>query len=298
MANFYRYLDWQTLEITGPDTRDFLNRLTSVDFARLQPRAFSPGFLLHPNGKIILFFKALMLAQDHVILLIPGDSQKAFDILEKFHFRENLKFSPRKEQWLYVRIFGSDLQNTSFEEAEIFSWDENKWTKDFWNPHSMTTRDLGILIPKTKEPLKLQEWKAAGIQELLDIEPIRIAAGDPAVPNELGPIIIPLEAEMDDSVHENKGCYPGQEVIEKIRTIGQVPRKLVIVRGHGLAPTPPAVLSIRTGDKCDTAGSITSIAPMRDHWIGLGFIKRLYSKEVENQQFFIDEKEVEVKLKS
>lgn len=40
----------------------------------------------------------------------------------------------------------------------------------------------------------------------------------------------PLEVNLESAIHDQKGCYPGQEVIEKIIAIGSPAKKLCLVK--------------------------------------------------------------------
>lgn len=62
----------------------------------------------------------------------------------------------------------------------------------------------------------------------------RLAAGIPSVPDELGPDDLPMEGGLEhDAISFTKGCYLGQEVMARLHNLGQVRRRLYLVR---LAP--------------------------------------------------------------
>lgn len=42
--------------MVGPDARDFLHRLSTVDARGLEPGQGKPGFFLNPQGKIRAYF--------------------------------------------------------------------------------------------------------------------------------------------------------------------------------------------------------------------------------------------------
>jgi folate-binding protein YgfZ len=130
------------------------------------------------------------------------------------------------------------------------------------------------------------------LSEEASLEGFRLRAGDPAVPGELGPTTIPLEAGMEDAVHENKGCYPGQEVIERIRSMGQVPRQLAIVQGGGNPPPLPAKITVESQE----VGTLTSAEknPLATGWIGLAFVRRQFARP--ELPFAIGEQGVTVKF--
>ena len=70
-----------------------------------------------------------------------------------------------------------------------------------------------------------------------ELEYARIAAGIPAVPADIGPGDLPNEGGLEDSaLSYTKGCYLGQEVMARLKNLGQVRRRLHVVRGRGRVP--------------------------------------------------------------
>jgi tRNA-modifying protein YgfZ len=108
-------------------------------------------------------------------------------------------------------------------------------------------------------------------------ENLRIEQGIARWGSELSEDVIPTEAGLDQcAINYFKGCYLGQEVISRIKSVGHVNRHL-----RGFRPAPGIVLGI--GDKlyADEAstkeiGFITSIGQGRflDRTIALGYARR------------------------
>jgi len=72
-------------------------------------------------------------------------------------------------------------------------------------------------------------------------------------------------------VHLDKGCYTGQEALQRLITYGSVRRELTRVMGGGMAPAVPADVT-RAGE---TVGVLTSAAPEPSGgWIGLAVIRK------------------------
>jgi hypothetical protein len=70
-----------------------------------------------------------------------------------------------------------------------------------------------------------------------DFERIRILAGIPAVPRDLGSGDLPNEGGLEETaISYTKGCYLGQEVMARLKNLGQVRRRLHVVRGSGALP--------------------------------------------------------------
>lgn len=92
-----------------------------------------------------------------------------------------------------------------------------------------------------------------------DMERLRIVAGIPLVPVDIGPGELPNEGGLDaTAVSYTKGCYLGQEVMARLKAMGKVRRRLMRVAGSGPAPEPlPAPLY--QGAK--KVGELRSLAP-------------------------------------
>src|SRR3954467_6753383 len=62
----------------------------------------------------------------------------------------------------------------------------------------------------------------------------RIAAGIAAVPADVGPGELPNEGGLDaEAISYTKGCYLGQEVMARLKSMGQLRRRLLRVQGIG-----------------------------------------------------------------
>ena len=304
---FARLPNWQVLEIKGPDAQDFLHRLTSANFKSLKAGFFTPGTLLTPTGKIALYFKALLIEPGRYILLVPAPSpelsgaQAAIEAFEKMHFREDFTITSLATEWCYLRLLASDEKRISKLEPLIPPPGQLKATKDgriIFNEARWCTEpiklDLGLIVQTARLAGITTTLRQSEFTEAPTLEPYRLRAGDPGVPAELNMTTIPLEARLDDAVHENKGCYPGQEVVERIRAMGQVPRSLARLTGTG--ETPNVLSAILSGTQ--EAGTLTSATrdPIAGGWVGLGYIKRTFTKDTD-ATFSIAQQPVSVQLK-
>ncbi|MEM9227521.1 MAG: hypothetical protein AAGA45_06105 [Verrucomicrobiota bacterium] len=100
----------------------------------------------------------------------------------------------------------------------------------------------------------------------------RIAAGIPAVPQDIGPSDLPQEGGLDkDAVSFNKGCYLGQEVMARLDAMGRTTRVLHRVSLSAL-PAARLPIAIATADG-KSAGELRSVAEREGHIIGLAMLK-------------------------
>ncbi len=113
------------------------------------------------------------------------------------------------------------------------------------------------------QPLPLKD--EAILSEKARIEQLSAAIGKEFLENGL---TNPLEVNLGSAIHDGKGCYPGQEVIEKIISLGSPAKRLALVEGAN-ADELPALLFAENGTE---AGTLTSF--FED--VGLAILKRTH----------------------
>lgn len=83
----------------------------------------------------------------------------------------------------------------------------------------------------------------------------------------------PLEVNLSSAIHDQKGCYPGQEVIEKILSLGSPARRLCLLATDEISEIScPATLFGPDGQE---AGTLTSF----EKTLGLAVLKRPHAVE-------------------
>ncbi len=107
------------------------------------------------------------------------------------------------------------------------------------------------------------------------LEMQRIVAGVPLYGVDIHERDLPQETEQMRALNFNKGCYVGQEIVERIRSRGNVHRKLTAFQAEGAAAF--AVRGkIVSGEK--EVGEITSVATLRtpsgEQTVAVGYIRR------------------------
>lgn len=107
------------------------------------------------------------------------------------------------------------------------------------------------------------------------LEMQRIAAGIPLYGIDIRERDLPQETEQMRALNFNKGCYVGQEIVERIRSRGNVHRKFTGFLAEG-ADSLVAGAKILFGDK--EAGELTSVTTLvtstGERTIALGYIRR------------------------
>jgi folate-binding protein YgfZ len=135
---------------------------------------------------------------------------------------------------------------------------------------------LDILAPSAEHPRILAALATTHVLIPAPLaEVFRIEAGIPRWGAELTEETLPPEAGLDlTAVDYHKGCYIGQEVISRIKSVGHVNRQLT----GFTAPSPlaPRMTLHNPADAAKSIGEITSAAWSfgLECWVALGYLKR------------------------
>ena len=107
------------------------------------------------------------------------------------------------------------------------------------------------------------------------LEMHRIVAGIPRYGVDIRERDLPQETEQARALNFNKGCYVGQEIVERIRSRGAVHRKFTGFLAEGPGPIA-AGTKVLAGEK--EVGEITSSASLQlpdvNKTVALGYIRR------------------------
>jgi len=180
--SFGDYYSYFKLE--GKDSLDFMHRISTVHMHSLQEKNGALGFFLSPLGKIQSFFAVFKNNSESFYFIVFDDSP---EFLWKNYFQNTLEHFHFSEDFLLKEISQNDFLSVS------------------WN---------------VKNPIEFNDLHRDS-EKYLHSEMQRIQTLTP----KLGKEIFynktnPLEVGLFFAISRTKGCYPGQEVIEKIQAKG------------------------------------------------------------------------------
>ncbi|HLZ34730.1 MAG TPA: aminomethyltransferase family protein [Nitrospira sp.] len=282
------------LRVTGDDRVKWLQSVISNDILPLQPgQGRYSSFLTH-KGKMLTYFRVYM-QTDAVVLEDTGEIGDAtYAALRKFLlYGTKAKMENCAESWGLLLVSGpkaalvvkaafgtdvEDLKPVNFVHAAI-----GGQTAMVIRTEETGEQDIEVLIPAdgvVPAWERLMEAGAAhGIKPLGSQarEALRIEAGIPKAGPDLNEEIVPPEANLEGKAFSlSKGCYPGQEVVARMDTYGNVRRKLVglVLKDSAI---PPHGAKLFSGDR--EVGWVSSAArsPQLNAVIAFGFPLRDFS---------------------
>lgn len=260
---------WQPaawLQITGTDAGVFLQGQFTNELRGIVPGGAVYGLWLTIKGKVLADSFVVRGAGENEYWVGSYFSPAATlrDRLEAFVIADDVVIEDRTAEWRGLSIVG----------AAAAAWLGKAPTGSVAFPGRRSrSGSVEWLVPAAR-------WddahaRVAGLLEIdaAALERLRIEQGIPAVPRDLGQADLPNEAGLEtEAISYTKGCYLGQEVMARLKSMGQVRRRLVRVEGDSGAGAVPAPLFV--GPK--QAGELRSaVARPGGGWVGLAMVSLL-----------------------
>jgi folate-binding protein YgfZ len=175
-----------------------------------------------------------------------------------------------------LRAAGFDLPELAPLQFAEMSWEEIKLTVVRGDIHLEPVECFELWLRPENVGRVHEALVTAGAKPVgsAAVELLRIAAGIPRYGVDIRERDLPQETEQERALSFVKGCYVGQEIVERIRSRGQVRRKFTGFEIHGALPAPGSKVQVDGKD----VGEITSVASLPfasdDRQVALGYIRR------------------------
>jgi folate-binding protein YgfZ len=268
MSSFVDVSGRVVLRLSGSDSLDFIQRISTNDVATLQLGQSKQTVLTSEKGRIIDV--VALYREDVSRLLLLGQSEESAQLIswiEKYIIMDDIHIEELTSSLSQYLLYGDDVanqvQSTSFSSHDIIAISEDFGTSRL--VRVVSPRELMDSAEKT-----LGAWGVARCS-MKEFEEFRIRNGIPGAGAELTPQYNPLEANLGSFISWTKGCYIGQEVIARLDTYKKVQRRLVTLSMSDL----PENLPIPFQDEEGEAGVITSATKIAStgEIRGIGYLK-------------------------
>jgi len=290
-AGFFDLCNYAIVQLTGPDRVSFLQGMVSNDVKKLTPGAGVYAAVLDVNGKVLADLRVLC-AEDSFILLVRASlKERVVDQLNRYLVADDVTIEDADTGYGIISVQGPHallLLNAAapHQDPPVHMYGHAVLHLDGREARVVRSTHTGEegfdIITEINDTVTIAEsleragaalgarWVGLDAQEIL-----RVEAGLPRYGVDMSDETILLETGLDHAVSFSKGCYLGQEVIERIHSRGHVNRKLsgLLLDGHNAAARGDAVLV--DGKE---VGRVTSsvLSPKLHRPIALAYLHRDY----------------------
>jgi len=273
------------IAITGGDRVRWLNGMVTNNIRDLAPSHGVYAFLLNPQGHILSDLYAYNRGDS---VMIDADQPQAEKLLATFDhciIMDDVEVANVSDKLTALGIAGARVREVlraaglEIPELQPLQFVDVPWQ------NVAVTAVRGDNVTVESYELWLLPDQAARLRDALAnagatpvgtaaCELLRIAAGIPRYGQDIRERDLPQETGQERALNFSKGCYIGQEIVERIRSRGNVHRKFTGFEIQGELPALGTKIQLDGRD----IGEITSVAslPFADgeRAVALGYVRR------------------------
>jgi folate-binding protein YgfZ len=276
--------------LAGPDRTRYLNAILTNNILALTEGRGTRALLLNAQGHILAELEVYATPEKLVTLSHASVRERTLATLDKYIIMDDVLLEDLTDEVGSFAIEGpraavivqqacgvalEDQQELSIRDVTIERMPCHFLRRShFGQPGAefIARRDwLPLLWQKILAGVRAHGGEPIGMSAL---NTLRLEARAPWFPADFSNTVIPHEAALEDThISFTKGCYTGQEIVERVRSRGHVNRKRVNLRFS--AANPPTPGTKLRADGADV-GAITSAAfsPASGVAIGMGYARR------------------------
>jgi folate-binding protein YgfZ len=278
------------LSFTGPDRVRYLNAILTNNIKDLAPGHGNVSLMLNPQGHILAEIETYALAESLFCVSYAMIRERLVEAIEKYIIMDDVTLTDESGRYGTLAIEGpkaaavaqeltgvdlSSLAELSRIECAIASipcWIAKRSPGgvagcEFLAERAALAKLWEIILESVKK-------HGGGPMGYAALSAERLAQGVPWFGYDFGEKQIPHEAGLQDShISCTKGCYTGQEIVERVRSRGQVNRRRVDLVFDGRS-VPAAGETLTVDGK--EAGFVTraAVPSFLSHAIGMGYVRK------------------------
>ncbi len=236
--------------VRGRDRARFLHNVTSNDVKKMTPGSVCYAFLLTPQGRIQADVDLFCFPEHFLIDTEPELREKLPPLILKYKVADQVELEDVTEKTAAVGVEGPKAPSLreAFANEPAFTVVDASVTGQPGFRVLCAQEELPHLVSVAQQTV----GAAAGLE---DARAVRIENGKPRYGEDIRETSLPQETQQTHAISFTKGCYLGQEIVERIRAQGHVNKLLVRLAIASQEPPAPGTKLMSDGKE---AGEITS----------------------------------------
>jgi tRNA-modifying protein YgfZ len=255
--------DHGKIRLTGEDRHRLLHAMTTNEIQKLEAGQGCYAFFLNAQGRILGDANIFNLGDSLLLDVEPELTTKLFQHLDKYIIADDVTLTDESSAWGVLAVEGPESEQAVMNmEAPVphQPYSVLPWQDGFVAAVSGSgLPGYRFFVPLARKADLLTELQRIAIPEA-DAEAfrtVRLEQGKPRYGEDITERYLAQETNQMQAVFFGKGCYLGQEIVERVRSRAQIHRILMPV--HVRAKTaPPSGAKLTAEGK--EVGEITSAA--------------------------------------
>ena len=278
------------LSFTGADRVRYLNAILTNSIKGLAENHGTVSLFLNPQGHIQAEIETYALGEELFCVSFAMIRERLIEGLEKYIIMDDVTLTDRTEEFGTIGVEGPKAAELAAELTgmELGGLEELELRGVLVGgvPCRMIRRSAagvggaeflvkrGEIAAVWKTAVEAARGRGGGAAGYEALNVVRLEQRIPWFGYDFGEKQIPHEAGLQDShISYTKGCYTGQEIVERVRSRGQVNRMRVSLRFAG-AEDVPANTALQAEGKDVGFVTRTGFSLAEKAWIGMGYVRR------------------------
>lgn len=245
----------------GRDRARFLHNVTSNEIKKMAPGSGCYAFLLTPQGRIQADIHLFCFDDHFLIDTEPDLRQKVPGLILKYKVADQVELEDVTDSTASIAVEGPNAESVLTAlgaAAPAADCAHAAWGEDTVARVSLTGQPgFRIYCARDRKAAIVERLAGAGVVAAApeDAQIVRIENGKPRYGEDIIETSLPQETQQMQAISFTKGCYLGQEIVERIRAQGRVNWKLAGIQIEGVEPLAPGTHVTAKGAE---AGEVTS----------------------------------------
>ena len=256
--------------VSGRDRARYLHNVTSNEVKKMTPGSRCYAFVLTPQGRIQADLDLFCFADHFLIDTEPDLREKLPPLILKYKVADQVELEDITAQTAAVGVEGPEAPaiRAAVAAPEVTLLDASLTGQPGFRAWC-AAGDFAELVRRVETAGAVP----AGAE---DARTVRIENGRPRYGEDIRETSLPQETEQMHAVSFTKGCYLGQEIVERIRAQGHVNKLLVRVEIDAAEPVAAGAKLAADGKD---AGEITSsvVSPQSGRVAALAYVRTPYA---------------------
>jgi tRNA-modifying protein YgfZ len=263
----------------GEDRARLLHAMTTNQVEKLQPGEGCYAFFLNAQGRILADVNLFCRENDFLLDVEPETRAPLYQHLDKYIIADDVTLEDATDRLATLALEGPDAPAIS---ARLgIPIPEKPWAHNEWNGVMVANVSftgapgLRFFAPTDEKPRLIDLFQNASAPEAnaADARLVRLEHFKPRYGEDIFESTLSQETQQAHAVNFSKGCYIGQEIVERVRSRGLVHRLLAGVEIDS-SEVPEPETRLFHGDQ--NIGKMTSAAfsPALGKVGGLAYMRR------------------------
>jgi folate-binding protein YgfZ len=270
------------IRMTGDDRKRLLHAMSTNQVQKLEPGEGCYVFFLNAQGRILADANIFVLEDSVLLDTEPETRQKLREHMDRYIIADDVTVEDVTPSMATVALEGPEAEDFLKQHAApvpLKAYGTRLWGNRLIARASSTgSQGFLIFLPHEEKEDLLAQFSLSGLGEATAAEArtVRIENGSPRYGEEITERYLVQETGQLQAVNFEKGCYLGQEIVERVRSRAQIHRLLRRVE-IDTKEAPESGAKFQAG--AEDAGEVVSavFSPALDKVVALAYIRTRFS---------------------